>query len=394
MQGIFAFEANVKEEINQGEKKLTASIESCYTLFCYFFSIFPEFKRYRLNKQEDLKGKIYPTFEDLNPNTKFVDNIVITQIEDNITLNKLWNQLSIHLNDQSDFIVQIFQEIAKCPAYIQYMENPTRSYEEDKKLVLAIIEDVFAQSEMLHWFLEEKNVHWFDDYNEALLMVYKNISNFTEIKGVNNKITPLYKDTIEDVEFFKTLYRKTLILGDTKLFLQGMGGPGAEILIPDATIAQLKNLYKNEKVGLLSAKIRLYSDGSLWNNSYSKPDTFTPVVKTVDTDNKVTYSFFPDKDVFAYSGVYKMVKGVDLDKNPAYYEISITQFVKNIIEKEEANKPISINIGSFQTSSSTGALLGTEYTTKAYTPNRIVLVGSDANNTQYKAQLKIIYSKK
>jgi hypothetical protein len=173
-----------------------------------------------------------------------------------------------------------------------------------------------------------------------------------------------------------------------------MGGPGAEILIPDATIAQLKNLYKNEKVGLLSAKIRLYSDGSLWNNSYSKPDTFTPVVKTVDTDNKVTYSFFPDKDVFAYSGVYKMVKGVDLDKNPAYYEISITQFVKNIIEKEEANKPISINIGSFQTSSSTGALLGTEYTTKAYTPNRIVLVGSDANNTQYKAQLKIIYSKK
>ena len=33
-----------------------------------------------------------------------------------------------------------------------------------------------------------------------------------------------------------------------------------------------------------------------------------------------------------------MVKAVDLDKNPAYYEISITQFVKNIIEKEEAEK--------------------------------------------------------
>ncbi len=215
MQGIFAFEANVKEDINQGEKKLTASIESCYTLFCYFFSIFPEFKRNRLNKQEDLKGKIYPTFEDLNPNTKFVDNIVITQIEDNITLNKLWNQLSIHWNDQSDFIVQIFQEIAKCPAYIQYMENPSKSYDEDKKLVLAIIEDVFSQSEMLHWFLEEKNVHWFDDYNEALLMVYKNISNFSEIKGINNKITPLFKDSKEDVDFFKTLYRKTLIHGDS-----------------------------------------------------------------------------------------------------------------------------------------------------------------------------------
>jgi hypothetical protein len=171
-------------------------------------------------------------------------------------------------------------------------------------------------------------------------------------------------------------------------------GPGAEVVIPDAIIAKLKNLYKNEKAGLLSAKIRLYSDEVLWNNSYAKPETLTTLVKSIGTDNTTTYSFFPDKDVFAYSGVYKMVNAVDLNKNPAYYEISITQFVKNIIEKEEANKPISINIGNFQTSSSTGALLGTEYTTKAYTPNRIVLVGSDANNTQYKAQLKIIYSKK
>jgi transcription antitermination protein NusB len=214
MQSIFAFEANAKEDINQGEKKLSASIESCYTLFCYFFSLFPELKRNRLNKIEDLKGKMTPSFVDLNPNTKFVENTVITQIEDNITLNKLWNQLSIHWNDESDFIVQIFQEVANFPEFIQYMESPEHGYEEDKKLVLSIIENVFAQSEMLHWYLEEKNVHWFDDYNEALLMVYKNVSNFSESKGNDNKITPLFKDSKDDVEFYKTLYKKTLVLGD------------------------------------------------------------------------------------------------------------------------------------------------------------------------------------
>ena len=180
-----------------------------------------------------------------------------------------------------------------------------------------------------------------------------------------------------------------------------MGGPGAEVVIPDAIIAKLKNLYKNEKAGLLSAKIRLYSDEVLWNNSYAKPDTFATLVKTIGTDNTTTFSFFPDKDIFAFSGVYKMVNAVDLNKNPAYYEISITQFIKNIVEKEEANKPITINVGSFQTSSTTGGLLGTDYTTKAYAPQRIVLVGTDPNldsnpnssNTKY-AQLKVIYSKK
>ena len=210
MQGIFASEANAKEDLNLGEKKLTASIESCYTLFGYFLSLFPELKRYRLNKIEDLKGKLFPTYEDLNPNTKFVDNLVIAQIEDNVTLNQLWNHLSIRWDDQGDFIVQIFQEVAKSEDFQNYMNNPERSYNDDKKLVLSIIENVFAQSELLHWFLEEKNVHWFDDYNEALLMVYQNITNFSSKKGNNNKITPLFKDSV-DVEFYKTLYRKVML---------------------------------------------------------------------------------------------------------------------------------------------------------------------------------------
>ena len=210
MQGIFASEANAKEDLNLGEKKLTASIESCYTLFGYFLSLFPELKRYRLNKIEDLKGKLFPTYEDLNPNTKFVDNLVIAQIEDNVTLNQLWNQLSVRWDDEGDFIVQIFQEVSKSEEFQYYMNNPERSYEEDKKLVLSIVENVFAQSELLHWFLEEKNVHWFDDYNEALLMVYKNITNFSSKKGNNNKITPLFKDSV-DVEFYKTLYRKVML---------------------------------------------------------------------------------------------------------------------------------------------------------------------------------------
>lgn len=215
MQGIFAFEANAKEDLNHGEKKLTTSIEGCYTLFCYFFSLFPELKRYRLNKLEDLKGKMFPTFEDINPNTKFVDNIVISQIEDNVTLNLLWNKLHIRWDDQGDFIAQMFHEISKSEEFQYYMNNPNRSYDDDKKIVLTIIESVFAQSELLHWFLEEKNVHWFDDYNEALLMVYKNISNFSQSKENNNKISPLFKDPKEDVEFYKTLFRKVLVNGET-----------------------------------------------------------------------------------------------------------------------------------------------------------------------------------
>lgn len=188
--------------------------------------------------------------------------------------------------------------------------------------------------------------------------------------------------------------------GDATLYLQGMGGPGAEIVIPQPIIDKLKALYKNDKAGILSAKVRLYTDSDLWKSSYAKPSTFTVLTKDA-SKSPAEFSFLKDLIAFQYSGAYKMVNTVDIDKNPAYYEIGITQTIKNIVEKEESNKPIAINVGSFQTSSTTGAFLGVDFTNRAYTPNRIVIVGTDPNldsnpnpaDSKY-AQLKVIYSKK
>ncbi len=50
----------------------------------------------------------------------------------------------------------------------------------------------------------------------------------------------MYKSTSNQVEMLN-------------LILQGMDQSGAEVVIPDAIIAKLKNLYKNEKAGLLSS---------------------------------------------------------------------------------------------------------------------------------------------
>jgi N utilization substance protein B len=211
LQAIYAHEMNPMEDMATGEKKLVQSVKSCYTLFLYFFSLIPEFKRYRLNKMEDAKTKFHPTIEDLNPNTKFVDNAVIAQIENNADLQKAWTNHRISWNNDLDVIIQIFQEVTALKEYNSYLANETQSYEEDKHLILTIIEKVFAVSNLVRWFFEEKNLHWADDYNEVLLMLHKNISFFKEKKGNSCKIFPLFKSEKDDVEFYKSLYRKTLL---------------------------------------------------------------------------------------------------------------------------------------------------------------------------------------
>jgi N utilization substance protein B len=211
MQAIFAHTLNEKENITSGEKKLVNSIEGCYKLFLYFFSIFPELKRYRLNKFEDLKNKINPTKEDLFPNTKFVDNLVIAQIEDNETLKKLWIDHKVVFPEvHKDRIVQLYYDMEKMPEFEKYMQHEERSYQEDKEIILDIITNCFVEHKQLHWLFGEMNVHWFDDYNEALIMVYQNIVTFKESKITDNKISSLLKNS-EDKDFYIDLYRKTLL---------------------------------------------------------------------------------------------------------------------------------------------------------------------------------------
>ena len=58
---------------------------------------------------------------------------------------------------------------------------------------------------------------------------------------------------------------------------------------------------------------------------FAKPSTFTVLQKDMK-------QFMDDMTALSGAG-YVRVKATDLDKNPAYYDISITQTLKNIVEK-------------------------------------------------------------
>ena len=176
--------------------------------------------------------------------------------------------------------------------------------------------------------------------------------------------------------------------GDAKLFAQGMGGPSIGVKIPDQYLAQLKELYKNDKIGVISAKLRFHTDTDVWNNLLEKPKSYT----AMQYKGANVYDFLTDISAFSYAPGFRLVRPYDLYKEATYYDISLTQTIKDIIEKEEENKPLVIKVGDYL-ASSTGAYLGQNVDNRIYTPNRIVLVGTDANNAK-KAQLLVTYTKK
>ncbi len=183
----------------------------------------------------------------------------------------------------------------------------------------------------------------------------------------------------------------------SKLYMQGMGGSSIGLKIPATTIIALKKLYKEDKVGIVSAKLRLYNDDETWKNSYRKPSSL------IVRQNNET-GFLPDMTELSSAG-YSLIKTANLSTENASYDIGITASLKKIIEDETYDvtkgKDFIVNIGSYLMDSSTGLLLGQNYNDRAYNPFRIVLKGTDTNNigqgisnTSKVAQLRIIYTKK
>ncbi|KFC19847.1 DUF4270 family protein [Chryseobacterium sp. FH1] len=187
------------------------------------------------------------------------------------------------------------------------------------------------------------------------------------------------------------------VSGDQLIYAQGMGGAGFGLKIPASAIVELKNMYKNEKVGIVSAKIRVYNDADSWNNSYRKPSSL--LVKEKDSTR-----FLPDMTELAGTG-YSLIRTGNLSTKDAYYDIGITASLKKIIEDESYDvskgKDFIINLGSYSVDASTGNLLGQDFNSRAYTPNRIVLKGTDQSKIgqilpkeSKTAQLRLIYTKK
>lgn len=210
MQALYAYKTRTDVQPSVAEKELFKTVENCHALFVWVFSILPEVVRYRANKLESFKEKNHPTEEDLNPNTKFVDNRVIAQIEENKTLQSLMEQYKVKWDNDLDFIIAVFKQIEDSDIYKQYMSQPKGGYDEDKQFVLDVIQDVFGESEYIRWFFGEKDPNWVDDYFEALSMLYKNVDAFKENKGAECKIYSAFINKDDDEYLCRHLFRTVL----------------------------------------------------------------------------------------------------------------------------------------------------------------------------------------
>lgn len=211
---LYAYYSDENPDIVKHQKNLIHSVHSMYDLYVLLLSTFDKLHQTAINRMEDGKKKRLPTQEDLHPNLKFIENKVLNFFVLNNQLNKLVEQKKIKWADSEELFKSIFSDIRTSPEYENYMANESRSLEEDKKLLVFIFKKLIANNEIIQHQIEEKQIFWADDLDLVSSMVLKTIKMVEEDWDEYAPLPDLFKDEDDETEFFKLLFRKTIVHND------------------------------------------------------------------------------------------------------------------------------------------------------------------------------------
>jgi len=207
---LYAFNRREDENLAQAETELMFSIGKTYDLYHYLLLLVLDVADIASEKIDQALQKIMPTKEDLNPQKWFIDNLVIAQLRKSTVFNKYVSSKKLSWVNYSHIPRLLYNKMITWDVYEEYMQEEIHNYQSDKKFLIKLITDLFANSEDLQSNLEEQSIFWNDDMEYISAMVEKTLKKFKAESGENTQLMPLYKNE-EDEEFVKILFRKAIL---------------------------------------------------------------------------------------------------------------------------------------------------------------------------------------
>ncbi len=211
MKALYGFFQSDTRDLAKSEKELFKNIDKIYDLYIYQLAIFQELRHVASIILEEAKGKHLATSANLNPNLKFVENKFISQLAENIHLQREINNRKISWDNEYELIKRIYNDIKASEYYWKYMNVSDNSYKTDRSFILTVFKENIAEFELLNHLYEERNLNWGDDIYIVNPMIVKTIESFKEEATPDFKLLPLYKDKEDDAEFVKELFAQTAL---------------------------------------------------------------------------------------------------------------------------------------------------------------------------------------
>lgn len=205
-------------DLKEAERLLQHSIGKSQELYHLILQLPSALRHLAAKRIEIGRAKLRPTAAELNPNTRFADNRLILQLEENEQLNKCIETEGNTWSQDETVIKTIFSKMTHSDSYNKYMNADEDNFEADKAFVVRFLGKELPKMSFFFQALELKNVFWNDEAEFMISMAIKTIKEFDGSNGPSVELMPLYKDE-DDVEFTKNLLRRSILERDNTMEL-------------------------------------------------------------------------------------------------------------------------------------------------------------------------------
>ena len=212
IQILYSYYKSDSKSLPVAEKELFHSIEKTYDLYYHLLQLSIEITRFAADRIETKRNKLRPTEEDVNPNTRFIDNKFVAQLSTNIQFNEYLKAHKLSWVNDAEIVKVIFDEIIAADFYADYMNVPTADYASDKDIWRKIFKKIILQSEQVDDSIQDQNIYWTDDIEMVVSFIIKTIKRFDAANGDEQPLLPMFKDE-EDSEFATKLLRSVMSKG-------------------------------------------------------------------------------------------------------------------------------------------------------------------------------------
>lgn len=210
LQILFAHYRNGVATPEALDKELSLSVEKTHHLYHLLLQLPVELVAYAQNRIDLAKQKLRPTPEDLNPNTRFVDNAIVRQIEASTALRKYLDTKRLNWRNNPEIIKSLYLHLCASEGYKSYMAAPSCTIDDDRNVVANFLLKEIDRYDDLLLLLEEQSIYWNDDIDLVASMASKTVKRLDGQPEHELPLMPLYRSA-DDESFARRLLSRTLM---------------------------------------------------------------------------------------------------------------------------------------------------------------------------------------
>lgn len=197
---------DIQMSYSKALKDLAASLDKSYELYYSIFMLIIAITDEQYLKLENAKTKFLATHEELNPDTRFVDNKLVECLRENPQLKTYLEQHPISWDNDPALIKSLLDQILESKIYRRYMKLDNVTFADDCELWRDILRYIIFPSDEFDEALENKSIYWNDDLNTTGTFVLKTLKHAATSADACIDFLPQFKDE-EDSKFGPELFK-------------------------------------------------------------------------------------------------------------------------------------------------------------------------------------------